>query len=106
MTTNSTQAQREGGQRLGAVEFLVADQQRDDLHGDGGDGLKRVGGQVGGQAGGHDDDHGLADGARDRQQDAADDARQGGRQDHLADGLRLGRAEAVGAVAQAPGARR
>jgi hypothetical protein len=43
------QAQGKGRQGLGAVEFLVAHQQGDDLYGHGGDGFKRVDGQVGGQ---------------------------------------------------------
>src|SRR6187431_852431 len=41
------QAERKGGQGLGAVELLVSDQQRDDLHGDRGHGLG-IRGQVGG----------------------------------------------------------
>src|SRR5215207_6114858 len=34
------ETEREGRERLRAVEFLVADQQRDDLHGDGGHGFE------------------------------------------------------------------
>src|SRR3546814_9432081 len=39
------EAEREGGERLGAVEFLIAGQQLDDLGGDRGDAGEGVGGQ-------------------------------------------------------------
>ena len=75
------EAEREGRQRLGAVELLVADQQGHDLHGHGGHRLERIGGEVGGEPGGHDHDHGLADRARlIGEQEAGDDAGQRRRQ--------------------------
>src|SRR6187397_3292280 len=43
------QAERERGQSLGTVEFLVPDQQRDDLHGDRGHRLEWIRRQVGGK---------------------------------------------------------
>src|SRR3954454_4297312 len=43
-------AEREGGESLRAVEFLVAGQKLDDLHGDGCDARERVGGEVGREA--------------------------------------------------------
>src|SRR5260221_8408183 len=45
------EAERERGQRLRAVEFVVADQQRHDLHGHGRDGLERVEGELGREPG-------------------------------------------------------
>src|SRR5262245_25747727 len=41
------QAEREGRQGLGTVEFLVADQQGHDLHRHGGDGLERIRREIG-----------------------------------------------------------
>ena len=71
---NKVRAERKGGERFRAVKFLIADEQSDDLHGDGGDGFEGIGGEVGGEACGHDDDHGFADGARNGEQEAAGDA--------------------------------
>ena len=61
---------------------------------------QRIEGQVGGKPRRHHDDHGLADGAADGQHESRDDAGQRGRQHDLADGLRFGGAERIGAIAQ------
>src|SRR5215210_9159386 len=40
------EAEREGGERLGAVELLLAGEQADDLHSDGGDAFERIERQI------------------------------------------------------------
>jgi hypothetical protein len=95
------EAEGERGERLGAVEFLVADEQRHDLYGHRRDRFERIDGEVRREAGGHHHDHRFADGARNRKQHAADDAGQRRAHHDLADGLRTRRTEGEGAVSQA-----
>ena len=94
------QPQREGDQRLRAVEFEVAGQLTDDLDGDGRDRLERIERQIGGDAGGEHDDHRFADGAGGGEENRADDPGQRCRQNDLLDGLGLRRAETIGAFPQ------
>ncbi len=93
--------EREGNQRLRAVEFEVAGKLANDLDGDGRDRLERIERQVGGNAGGKHDDHRFADGAGGGEENGADDPGQGRRQNDALDGLGLRRAETVGAFPQA-----
>ena len=80
VTRNSTSPSANAARVFGAVELLVADQQCDDLHRDGGHGLERIRRQVCRQACCHHHDHRLADGTRDGQQHAAHNAGKRGAQ--------------------------
>ena len=70
MTTNNTRPRAKAA-RVSRIEFLVADQQGDDLDCHGGHRFQWIGGQIGGQTGGHDDDHGFADGRETANKNAA-----------------------------------